>query len=270
MRNIPFFLLVLVMVSCKDSSQQKSETETDVVQITAEKEKYPPAMSKVFEAHGGLALWRKQKHLSYEMPKKSGLEKHTIDLYSRKDVVETADFSMGFDGTDVWLSDPEGKYKGDPVFYHNLMFYFYAMPFVLADDGIEYFETEPIVYDGISYPGIGIRYEAGIGTSPEDEYYLHYEPETHQMAWLGYTVTYRTGKPSDDVHWIRYDDWMEVSDILLPKSMTWHKVEEGKIGEPRNTVPFQNVEISEKAVAEEVFAKPENAEIRKPVNTSQQ
>ncbi|MBT8280269.1 MAG: hypothetical protein KJO16_01735 [Muriicola sp.] len=270
MRNTVLFLFTLIVISCKNIPKEQADAEMNSENVEAVAEQYPQALSEVFKAHGGLEIWKNQKYLSYKMPKKSGTEKHQIDLYSRKDIVETEDFSMGYDGQDVWLSDPDGKYKGDPVFYHNLMFYFYAMPFVLADDGIEYFETEAISYNGKEYPGIGIRYEDGIGTSPEDEYYLHYDPDTKQMAWLGYTVTYRTGMPSDDIHWIRYDNWIDVSGLLLPESITWHKVEEGKIGEPRNTVPFQEIKVSEQAADQEVFARPENAETRKPVNTTDQ
>ncbi|MGB5378971.1 DUF6503 family protein [Muriicola sp.] len=265
-QRIILFLLCVVFARCRDGVKAP-ENEAVAVEneITLESGTYPPQLQKVFEVHGGLDLWKQQRTLSYEIPKKSGIEIHTIDLYSREDIIEASDYRMGFDGKDVWLLDPFGAYQGDPVFYHNLMFYFYAMPFVLADDGIEYFETEPLVYEGKEYPGIGIRYQNGVGTSPEDEYYLHYDPDTYQMAWLGYTVTYRTGERSDDVHWIRYDDWTNLEGIVLPKSITWHLVEEGKIGKARNTVIFENIALSKEAKDKDVFAKPEAAEVRLPV-----
>ena len=267
MQKTTLFLLILFIFSCKEAQKQESDINVTTPEETQmQDDPYPTALRQVFEVHGGLAEWRKQRYLSYEMPKKSGVETHTIDLYSRKDLVETTNYKMGFDGEEVWLLDPDGKYKGDPVFYHNLMFYFYAMPFVLADDGIQYFETKAVSYQGKEYPGIGIRYEAGIGTSPEDEYYLHFDPDTQKMAWLGYTVTYRTGEPSDDIHWIRYDDWTTVSELILPKSITWHKVDAGKIGDPRNTVDFEHIEISKTPVDHSMFSKPKGAEVRKPVN----
>ena len=51
--------------------------------------------------------------------------------------------------------------KGIPKFYYNLMFYFYAMPFILADDGIVYEDVKPLDIEGKSYPGIKISYESG-------------------------------------------------------------------------------------------------------------
>jgi hypothetical protein len=256
----------MACVGCKQAPKaNENEAVAAEHEMNPEPRTYPSPLQKVFKAHGGLDLWKEQRTLSYEIPKKSGSEIHTIDLYSREDVVVTSDFTMGFDGKDVWLLDPNGAYQGDPVFYHNLMFYFYAMPFVLADDGIEYFETKPLVFDGKTYPGVGIRYDNGVGTSPKDEYYLHYDPITYQMAWLGYTVTYRTGESSDDIHWIRYDNWTNLEGVILPKSITWHLVEEGKIGKARNTVIFENIVLSKEAEDKSVFARPAGAEVKLPV-----
>ena len=67
---------------------------------------------------------------------------------------------------------------------------FLTMPFVLADDGINYQDVEPLVFEGKTYPGIQISYESGVGESSEDEYKVYYDPETNKMTWLGYTVTY--------------------------------------------------------------------------------
>ncbi|GGD57486.1 DUF6503 family protein [Muriicola marianensis] len=261
-----FWILGFLLINCKQAPKE----ETSIVEKTSDEVKvetarYPKALDGVFQAHGGLDLWKRQRYLSYEIPKNSGIEKHHIDLYSRKDLIETDTYSMGYDGKEVWLRDPDGAYKGDPVFYHNLMFYFYAMPFVLADPGIEYFETEPLTFNGKSYPGIGIRYEDEVGTSPEDEYFLYYDPDSNSMSWLGYTVTYRTGKPSDDVHFIRYDDWISVSGLRLPGSMTWYEVEDGWPSVARNTVEFQQVVLSGTQEDPSMFAMPEGAVIRKPV-----
>ena len=166
---------------------------------------------------------------------------------------------MGFDGNDVWILDPLKVYKGDPIFYHNLMFYFYAMPFVLADDGIAFSDTHALSYEGKEYPGIRISYNSGIGTSPEDEYYIHFDPETFQMAWLGYTVTYKTGEKSDNVKWIRYDDWFSVDGIMLPHSITWHNYDDKTILDARNTVFFENIHFEKRLAGDLIFNKPEGA-----------
>ena len=259
MRKLSLVLALILVAACK--TEPKKDTPESMVQMekTQEIMAYPENLARVFKAHGGLDTWKEIRTLSYEMPKSSGSEVHTIDLRSRKDRVDTGQISMGFDGTAVWLLDPDKTYQGDAGFYHNLMFYFYAMPFVLADKGIIYSKTEPLEYDGVSYPGIRISYKTGVGTSSKDEYFIHYDPETQKMAWLGYTVTYRTGEISDNVKWIRYDDWQTVDGLVLPKSVTWYNYEGRKILDARSNVPFEKVQVSTESMPNSFYQKPDNA-----------
>lgn len=200
------------------------------------------------------------KAMSYEIVKEGGNEKQSIDLLSRREVIEGSNFSSGFTGTEYWVK-ADTSYKGRPKFYTNLMFYFYAMPFVLADEGITYSETAPLEYKGESYPGLRISYGDGVGISPEDEYFLHYNAETHEMAWLGYTVTFFSGKKGDKRSYIRYDDWKDFNGLKLPNTATWFKVEDGKLIEPRNTRIFENVMVSETAFDDAKFAIPQGAKL---------
>ena len=265
MKNSLIFALVILFLSCKEQVKKTESTvEMETVTDTEINPPYPEALGKVFDAHGSLETWRSMKNLVYEIPKSDYSEIHTINLYSRLDRVDTPDYSMGFDGSNVWIDDSAQKYTGDPVFYHNLMFYFYAMPFVLADEGIIYTETEALEFEGKSYPGIGIGYQQDVGTSPKDEYYIHYDPETNKMAWLGYTVTYRTGEKSENVKWIRYNDWLETSGVILPASITWYDYEGRVLKEPKSTVQFENVRLSDQAREAAFFKKPETAVIAKP------
>ncbi|WP_420602324.1 DUF6503 family protein [Flagellimonas sp.] len=260
MKKTAIVLLALAIGACKQDSKKEQIKENTQVMKVESAPMLPEALTKVFDAHGGLNAWRDQRTLIYEMPKTDFTETHTIDLWSRRDRVDTPQFSMGFDGKQVWLLDTDKTYKGDAGFYHNLMFYFYAMPFVLADDGINYGETEALEYEGKSYPGVSISYDSGVGTSPKDEYFIHFDPETNKMAWLGYTVTYRTGEVSDNVKWIRYDDWQEIDGLTLPKSITWHNYEGPKILDARSKVPFEGVVLSEAVKSHDFYSKPEGAD----------
>jgi hypothetical protein len=80
------------------------------------------------------------------------------------------------------------------------------------------------------------------------------------MAWLGYTVTYRSGESSDNVKWIRYDDWQQVNGVILPKSITWYKYEGRQLQEPANTVNFEEVSLNKNPKPEGFYDKPENGE----------
>lgn len=258
MKNLFIFSLIALSFACKtDKTKVDRKPTENAVAETVMEVSYPEDVIAVFNAHGGLDLWKSFKTLEFTIPKTDAPEMHTIALKSRKDKITMPEASMGFDGSEVWLLDEGASYSGDAIFYHNLMFYFFAMPFVLADDGIVYSETEPLEFEGKSYPGIRISYNSGIGASPKDEYFLHYDAETFQMQWLGYTVTYRSGEVSDNVKWIRYNDWVDVSGVILPKSITWFTSEDNKLSAPRNIVLFEDVSLSTKEKSVDFYAKPE-------------
>lgn len=272
----PFALLTLLALLLIACGEQQPKTNPQAPEATAgipdteagmryggvagSGMEYPEALKRVFEAHGGLDAWKAQRTLTYVLPKESLSETHTIDLKTRADRIDTEAYSMGFDGERTWILDPKGTYGGNPEFYHNLMFYFYAMPFVLADPGINYDSSPDLEFEGKAYPGIRIGYGEGVGITPEDEYYLHYDPQTGQMAWLGYTVTYRSGEPSDNVKWIRYDDWQRVEGLLLPASISWYAYQGRQLGERQHTVKFAEVTLEETARPEGFYSKPEGAE----------
>jgi len=248
------------MLSCKQSSEPK-KVDTKTIEKEIVPKKYPEAISKVFEAHGGLDVWNDMKSLSFTMPKPDGNEITTVNLKNRKSRIEMPKHTIGFDGKEVWLQSKDTTtYKGNPKFYYNLMFYFYAMPFVLSDNGIHYENATALEFEDKQYPGIKISYESGVGESSDDEYVMYYDPETYQMAWLGYTVTYFSKEKSKDFHYIKYYEWQQVNGLLLPKILQWYQVVDGKITEKRNDVEFIDVMVSKEKSNPTIFVKPENAE----------
>ncbi len=245
MKKIAFLLsLSIVFVSCKNETKKGSK-----------KERFPEKLEKVFAKHGGMDTWRNAKVLSFN----KGKEVHTVDLQTRKTVINHPDYSLGFDGDDVWLDEEkEGNYKVNPEFYYNLYFYFYAMPFVLADDGIIYEKTTPISFEGIDYPGYKISYKANVGTSPDDNYIIYYNPKTYQMEWLAYTVTFKSKKPSERYNLIKYNKWENVNGLVLPSEITWYKKDKnGNPIEPtRPATKFTLPLVSQGELADTFYEKP--------------
>lgn len=234
-------LALVVLISCNKSVKRKNI--------------YPSNFGKIIEKHGGLDVWRSFKTVTFTVKN----EEHTTELNSRKALVNTDKYSLGFDGENVWLKEQDSAaFKGTPEFYYNLYFYFYAMPFVLTDDGIIYSETKAIEFEGVSYPGIKISYKANVGTSPDDNYFIYYHPETYQMEWLGYTVTYFSKKPSSEFNIIRYNDWENINGLVLPKSINWYKKnEEGNPLEPNGEpTKFSSTLLSKTPLADSFFEKP--------------
>lgn len=191
---------------------------------------------------------------------RSGKELNTVSLKDRKSLIENENWTIGFDGADVWLQQKDStSYEGNARFYHNLMFYFYAMPFVLGDDGIQYESIPETELMGETYAGIKISYEPEVGDSPEDEYILFYDPETYAMEWLAYTVTFGKDEKSDRFSYIKYSAWENTKGIVLPTQLTWYQVEEGKPVSVRSSMDFEIISIIETPIPPTVFAKPESA-----------
>ncbi|MEL6303246.1 MAG: DUF6503 family protein [Bacteroidota bacterium] len=262
MNRILLALLVMMVFSCKNNSENKetvTPSEAEMKQEPMAEHPWPAELDSILVKHGGLEQWRKQRTLTFTLPKPELPEIHMTDLKTRLDKVETEKFTLGNDSEGVWVHDPEEMYKGDAGFYHNLMFYFYAMPFILTDPGIEYDSAEHITFEGKEYPGIRIAYNDGVGASSKDEYYLHYDPETYQMAWLGYTVTYGKDEKSDTVKWIQYHTWQTVDNVVLPKEISWFTYEGLEMKEARNNLPFENVTLSETSQSEEYYQRPDGA-----------
>lgn len=261
MKKIMFLVAVAVFaLSCKETTQQTTTAPTPEVIKTPAKE-YPEGISSVFKAHGGIDTWNTMNNLSFTLKKESGDEHHTVDLKTRKVAIKTDKFTLGFDGDKVWLEQDSTYYQPQRArFYHNLMFYFYAMPFVVGDDGITYSDVPALEFEDVSYPGTKISFGAGVGDAPDDNYIVYRNPTTNQMEWLAYTVTYGKNEKSDRYSYIKYDQWIKVGNLQLPSTLQWYKVEDGKPTEMVAERAFSNVTASSKKLDPSIFDKPINGE----------
>ncbi|WP_034258775.1 DUF6503 family protein [Aequorivita capsosiphonis] len=274
-RLLSICTLLLLLSACKNDKKDNSENSTidprvealeaDSVKTTINENKevqvkktkvFPAELQAVFTAHGGLSHWKQMNNLCFEMKGKNGVEIHTVSLLDRKSKIESKDWSIGYDGKKVWLLRHDVGYKGDPVFYHNLMFYFYAMPFVIADPGTNYTALKPTELDGKMYDAYKISYNDGVGDSSKDEYKLYFDPETNKMAWLAYTVTFKDQKKSTDWHFIKYDKWQDVNGLLLPEKLSWYTVENDKPKKKEMDIKFDNIAATETLLDPSVFVKP--------------
>ncbi len=251
-------LTVALMFSCKQE-KKANDYKNETLDVTTSI--YPENISKIFDAHGGLDNWNTMQSLVFTMPKPEGNEITTTNLKSRKSLINMPNHTIGFDGNDVWLLKKDTTaYKGNPKFYYNLFFYFYAMPFVLGDAGIVYEDAEALIFEDKDYPGIKISYNAGVGESPEDEYILYYDKDTNKMVWLAYTVTFFTKEKTKEFHLIKYDDWQMVNELLMPKTFKWYHFEDKIVGEFQREMSFVNISISQTKPEDSLFIKPDNAE----------
>lgn len=254
---------ILLLISCKQGKSDSSKT-IQVEAPVSESKTYPENISKLFDAHGGLENWKAMQSLEFTIPNDHGDEVTTTHLQTRKSLITMPNHTIGYNGKDVWLHNKDTTaYKGNAKFYYNLMFYFYAMPFVLADDGINYENVEPLVFEDKSYPGMKISYDTGVGESPDDEYIVYFDSETNTMAWLAYTVTYFSKEKSKAFRFIKYNDWQTVNGLLLPERLTWYNYEGHIPTTERSDRVFTNIKVSKVGPNAELFEMPEGAELIK-------
>jgi len=255
-----FSAIAIVLISFFGFSQSANEIgELSHKSIT---ERFPNKLNRMFTAHGTYERWDKMNQLSFDLLKKGGAtETHLIDLKSRKTLISSSKFTIGFDGKDVWMN-AEGKFPVERArFYHNLYFYFYAMPFVLGDPGISYSRVADLNFENKKYTGYKITYENNIGDSPDDNYFVYFDELTRQMTWLGYTVTYGKDTPNTEIHYIKYTNWETINGLVLPKKLQWYDSENNLPATPSNSAEFENSTVSEQIIEASKFTKPVDGKI---------
>lgn len=257
------FLSIAIFSSCKDAKQEEMTVIHDTAEISEVPSKtYPEEMARIFEKHGGIETWNTMNNLCFEIEKPDHVEIHTTALKDRLSKIESEYWSIGNDGKNVWLlQNKEDAYQGNARFYHNVLFYFYAMPFIVSDDGVVYENIPSAELMGQKYAAIKISYEAGIGDSADDEYIIYYDPDSNNMEWLAYTVTYGKEGKSDDWHFIKYNRWQPVNGLTLPKDLVWYTVEDGKPVKEQSTITFGKVTATETILEPSVFTMPKGATV---------
>ncbi|WP_298500163.1 DUF6503 family protein [uncultured Algibacter sp.] len=263
MKKIILFALAISILACKNKTTPTVDYSEEILDVTTSV--YPGNITKIFEAHGGLDKWESMKSLEFTMKKTDGDEVTITNLKNRKSLIEMPNHTIGFDGENVWIKNKGTEayklYGGNPRFYYNLMFYFYAMPFILADDGIIYEEAAPLVFENVTYPGIKITYENGVGESSDDEYILYYNPDTFKMEWLGYTVTFFSKEKGKELHFRRYNNWQEVNGLLLPETIVSYNYKDNLPTTIKGETLFVNTKVSKEKPESDIFEAPAGATI---------
>lgn len=259
-------LLLTSLWSCNTSTEKAKTSETPAKQDPVlDMSAYPELFQKALEAHGGLQTWKSFGGLKFDLETTLGetkKETHQVDLWTRKVRIEGENFVLGMDGENVWVSPSKEAFgQMSARFYHNLIFYFFAIPPVLADPGINYEDLGERTVGDKTYRALKVSFGQGVGDASEDLYIAHFDPETYEMELLLYTVTYFSGEKHENYNALIYDNWQTVNGLRVPASMKGYKYEEGEIKEERYNAVFTNVAFTKAQPASTLFDKPENSEI---------
>ena len=233
----------------------------------------PSPLAPTLTRHGGLARWCGFKTLDYDLSWKLGAREladhQTFDLPNRQGLITAADgsYRVGNDGKDVWVAPNKAALAGGKMparFYFGTPFYFFAIPFVFADPGVNVSPTGSKTFEGKPCDTARITFGKNVGDTPEDYYILYTDAGTHDVRLVAYVVTYpamRGTKTIEELepHALVYDEWQEADGLRVPKRgrfFNWNAKEEKVEGEPRGTVEFNNVKFGTTEPDAAKFARP--------------
>ncbi len=254
-------LFVFGFIYCTNPSEYPSSD--NVQQDTTVS--YPPLFQQALQAHGGFSTWQQQKQLKFDVYAGDSLIDHQmIALGPRKTMVQNEQYQIGYNGKDVWVMPDRAAYSGPSArFYHSLQFYFFALPFVFADPGIQYKSLGKKDFQGTPYDVLQISYKQGVGDASQDQYLCYFDSQNHQLKLLLYTATYFSGKASQDFNARLYETWQKVDGLLVPEKVISYVWNDGTLGKERNVTYYKNVAFSDIAPDDSLFAAPESAYIDK-------
>ena len=257
-RFIASVIAAVVLFSCSSPSTSTPPKEASTAAESPVKA-LPPVLSKALEAHGGIDNWQGMQTLTYDIVKEAGNERHVIDLKTRRVHLSTEDWKLGFDGTDVWVMPDSAAFgSGNARFYHNLVFYFFALPYLAADPGVNYEDLGPATVNGNTYDRVLMTFDSGVGDAPDDKYILYFNDQGI-MELINYSVTYFDKNRADRFNAIAYRDWKPVNGLLLPETMVGYRWQGDSLGEERYVRRFANISLSAQASDPTLFAKPDGA-----------
>ncbi len=229
----------------------------------------PAQLSNALDQHGSLDTWKGFHKVEFDlknspMGKKSPVGgQFTVDLHERKIRVENENYQAAFNGEKAWIK-PGMKAMGvPPRFFTMANFYFFGMPFVLADEGadVDYGKMES--YKGDVYNVLNVTYEKDEGDSPKDDYKVYLDPKTGQLKLIHFVVTYPAMKGDKDKSElprkaVLYKEWQKVQELVVPKKVAIGKWQDEKIV-GKKTFTFENVKFSKEAPEAALFEMPADA-----------
>ena len=151
-------------------------------------------------AHGGLERWYNQGALAYRFnyrpveADKTVRDSRILNDYVNARAVHTSmtqeGMTYGFDGNQAWKHPAGAELEIKPRFWSLTPYYFVGLPFVLADEGINFELLPERMWGDISYQRVKVTYAEGTGDADQDYYVLWIDPFTGEMDALNYIVSY--------------------------------------------------------------------------------
>jgi hypothetical protein len=228
-------------------------------------------LEETYEAHGGLNTFKEFNVVEYDMkdlpfsPVGILNDHQLIDLNSRRILITSDTYKIGFDGSEAWITPNMEALGIPPRFYSSTPFYFFGLPFLFADPGVNLESLGTKEINGKEYNVVKVTYDKGIGDTPDDNYVAYIDKDTNQLKLSHYIVTYpplMQGKSIDELerHAVVYDEWQEVEGLRVPKKISFYVWSDNTLGDSAlGSIRFENVSFKKESPDPAIFQKPEGA-----------
>ena len=287
-REMKYFLLTIlsiVIVSCSSNNQKETEESYNLVparwvdqRVNQAKERtsLTPGGQIIWEsinAHGGLNKWFGNGALSFHFdyqPLDGKVRRNSfqsINQWSVQSVHELASnrsVSFGWDGSEAWVYPDTAEVPVNVRFWSNTPFYFVGLPFVLADEGINYEILPSDTLDSKTYDLVKVTYSGGLGDAPDDFYVIYIDQQTKLMGALRYIVSYPGFFP-DGGHSpekiMKINSLSTIEGIQLPTGYETYWWTNDSTGEHITHIDVSEISFK-KGLPEDFFNKPEGARVQ--------
>jgi hypothetical protein len=225
------------------------------------------------EAHGGLARWygNGPLHFRYRYERGGGEPvidtEQTVDTWSsraRHTVMPDSAASFGWTGEQAWVMPAGADISTNARFWSLTPYYFVAMPFVLADPGVNLALDGQMTAEGETYDLVRVTFDAGTGDAPDDYYVLLLDPETDRVGGVRYVVSYPGFFPEGGTtpeRLMLYEGAQTASGITLQEGFRSFAWTADGVGEPAAQGTVSDVRFVPDA-PDSLFAMPAGADVQ--------
>ncbi len=268
MKKIIALLLIVSIVSCKNSSEEERipvEPDNGIGDGAG-----PPQVlsfsENIEEAHNKSAFKMKEA-VSFDIQLNFGgserlKAKLAMNTNSSGIRIEKNNGStIIFDGSKVAMS-PDSSATDGARFDIFTWQYFFAMPFKLTDPGTVWEESSQRKLDSLEYPSSKLTFKNDTGDSPDDWYVVYQDDESKLLKAAAYIVTFGTdkSKAEENPHAIVYSDYQTVENVSFATTWSFHNWnEESGLGD----------KIGEAKISNILFFQPEESYFQIPENSKE-
>jgi hypothetical protein len=217
------------------------------------------------EAHGGLETWRDYAAVTYDFNLAFGTEvtrddRHIVNLNTRQVRVDGESYTAAFDGEKAWVAPSRAAfdYYAPPRFYVQSYYYYFSMPFVFSDPGVNQEDMGQRTLLGRTFDVVRFYYGSDVGDTPEDTYLAYFNPVTDRLYAVNAAVTYWAERDNPNTL-VLFEAWQEVDGLRVPERVRFYNWTGEKRGEELGVIEYSDVSFRSEAPPGSRFEMPESA-----------